>query len=75
MSNFGILHSIWCKQNDVKPGKFSKTRGQLVEKMRLEMLGPSVRDRARLMNELRHIRNSPRSQYSCGILFPREWRG
>lgn len=70
MSGFPMLHKIWCKQNGIAPSKFAETRDQLVEQMRQEMLGPSIRDRAKRMNETRHIRNSPSSQFSCGVLFP-----
>lgn len=70
MSTFGLRHSIWCKRHNAERGKFAKTRDELVEKMRLEMLGPSIRDRGKQINEIRHIRNSPSSQFSSGILFP-----
>ena len=36
------------------------------------MLGPSVRDHAKYLNEIRDIRYSPSSQFSCGILFPQK---
>lgn len=72
MSTFSIRHGFWCKKHNIEQGQFAKTRDELVEKMRLEMLGPSVRDHARCLNEIRDIRYSPSSQFSCGILFPQK---
>ena len=70
MSTFSILHNKWVKKNGVEPTEFAKVRDLLVEKMRLEMFGPTIRDKAQYMNEIKDIKNSPSSQYSCGILFP-----
>ena len=72
MSTFSIRHGFWCKKNNIEQGQFAKTRDELVEKMRLEMLGPSIRDHAEYLNEIRDIRFSPSSQFSCGILFPQK---
>jgi len=65
MSTFSIRHGFWCKKHNIEQGQFAKTRDELVEKMRLEMLGPSVRDHAKYLNEIRAKTITHIGSYYC----------